>query len=87
MTSRWRRDTRRRGSEHMSEADESDAQMKVVLPGTCATCSNRTAEGSYDLDILDPEGEVIAAEPIKNWKNRDTFGCTAWVAKTDGAAA
>lgn len=59
----------------------------AVLSGTCATCSNCTAAGSCDLDILDPQGDEIENEPIKNWRNRDTFGCVLWTAKQEGASS
>lgn len=54
--------------------------------GTCATCVGRDASGSCDLDVQDPQGSFISDASIRNWKNRDTFGCTAWTAK-EGATS
>lgn len=51
----------------------------------CDSCANRLASGSCDLDVLDPHGEEIEIEEVKNWRNRDTFGCSEWTATVNGA--
>lgn len=64
---------------------EQNGEVKGVIvlsappPATCATCVHRgEVTGACLLDVLDPAGEELPDEPIKNWRNRESFSCGAW---------